>query len=366
MEFTNSPLICATQLSPKHNDRKYPISKITIHHAAGVMTFERLLNYVATCDRDMSANYVLRQGKLGLVVEEKYRAWTSSSSSNDHRAVTIEVGNSSSGGQWPIADEDLALLIKWCADVCIRNNIPKLYYDGTPNGTLTLHEMFAATGCPGPYIKSKLDYICQETNKLINSNGKETTPAAPSTTAQTTYQVVTDLYGYMTAANAVNNVNRKRTVKTGTYYVFNETDAAVNVTVKAGVPGVWISKAANKQPVATAPTTTLESIAREVIKGEWGNGTVRTSGLKAAGYHAINVQKAVNAILAGKTIPNLPLYLNSTSTTATTPSNKKKTVQELAKEVIQGKWGNGAERKRRLTQAGYDYNAVQKTANKLV
>ena len=45
---------------------------------------------------------------------------------------------------------------------------------------------------------------------------------------------------------------------------------------------------------------------------------------------------------------------------------KKKTVDELAREVIQGKWGTGANRKQRLTQAGYDYNAVQKRVNKLM
>lgn len=42
-----------------------------------------------------------------------------------------------------------------------------------------------------------------------------------------------------------------------------------------------------------------------------------------------------------------------------------KTVSELAKEVIAGKWGNGAERKKRLTEAGYSYTAVQKEVNKL-
>ena len=38
----------------------------------------------------------------------------------------------------------------------------------------------------------------------------------------------------------------------------------------------------------------------------------------------------------------------------------------IAKEVIDGKWGNGSERKRKLTQAGYDYKAVQSTVNKLL
>jgi len=42
-----------------------------------------------------------------------------------------------------------------------------------------------------------------------------------------------------------------------------------------------------------------------------------------------------------------------------------KSVNEVAKEVIAGKWGNGSERKRKLTQAGYDYDAVQKRVNEL-
>ena len=44
----------------------------------------------------------------------------------------------------------------------------------------------------------------------------------------------------------------------------------------------------------------------------------------------------------------------------------KKTVTELAKEVIAGKWGNGQDRKNRLTAAGYDYTAVQNKVNELL
>ena len=43
-----------------------------------------------------------------------------------------------------------------------------------------------------------------------------------------------------------------------------------------------------------------------------------------------------------------------------------KTLNELAQEVIAGKWGNGTERKRRLTAAGYDAEAVQKQVNILL
>lgn len=44
----------------------------------------------------------------------------------------------------------------------------------------------------------------------------------------------------------------------------------------------------------------------------------------------------------------------------------KKSIDEIAREVIQGKWGNGTDRKNRLTNAGYDYNAVQKRVNELM
>lgn len=347
MSYTNSPLVTKTQRSSKHNDRRYPITKITIHHAAGVMSFDTLLNYVATCPRDMSANYVLRQGKLGLVVDEKYRAWTSSNAENDHRAVTIEVGNSSSGGQWPIADVDLELLIKWCADVCKRNNIPKLYYDGTPNGSLTLHEMFAATGCPGPYIKSKINYICTKVNKLINSTSTgNTTPSAPNATGNSTYKVVTNVYGYMTAADAVADKNRRRTVTPGTYYVYNETATAVNVTLNKAVPGAWICKAKNIT-ASTSVKKSVEDIAKEVIAGKWGNGSDRVNKLTAASYNATEVQSKVNELLSGK-------------------KSTKKSVTEIAKEVILGQWGNGSERKKKLEAAGYNYAEVQAAVNKLL
>ncbi len=51
----------------------------------------------------------------------------------------------------------------------------------------------------------------------------------------------------------------------------------------------------------------------------------------------------------------------SSATTAQT-----KSIDELANEVIQGKWGNGQDRKNRLTAAGYDYSAVQQRVNQLL
>lgn len=50
---------------------------------------------------------------------------------------------------------------------------------------------------------------------------------------------------------------------------------------------------------------------------------------------------------------------------ATTPAATK-TVEELAREVIAGKWGNGDDRKKALTKAGYDYSAVQQAVNSIL
>ena len=46
-----------------------------------------------------------------------------------------------------------------------------------------------------------------------------------------------------------------------------------------------------------------------------------------------------------------------------TPS---KSIDTIAREVIRGEWGNGQDRKNRLTAAGYNYSAVQKRVNELL
>lgn len=63
-------------------------------------------------------------------------------------------------------------------------------------------------------------------------------------------------------------------------------------------------------------------------------------------------------------------FLNMISTelgtVASTPAPSKKSNEQIAEEVIAGKWGNGSERKSRLKAAGYDYNAIQSIVNKLL
>lgn len=45
---------------------------------------------------------------------------------------------------------------------------------------------------------------------------------------------------------------------------------------------------------------------------------------------------------------------------------EEKSLDDIAKEVIEGKWGSGETRKQKLTAAGYDYKAVQKRVNEML
>ena len=104
----------------------------------------------------------------------------------------------------------------------------------------------------------------------------------------------------------------------------------------------------SKASGTSAPSKSINEVAKEVINGKWGNGSDRTNRLAAAGYDAKAVQNEVNRILKGNTM---------------TPS---KSINEVAKEVINGKWGNGSDRTNRLAAAGYDAKAVQNEVNRIL
>jgi len=169
MGFTNSSLVTYVNLSPNYNVRtQSKITKITVHHTAGVGTAKHYVDGFAKKSRKASANYCIGyQGDIGMSVEEKNRAWTSSSSWNDQRAITIEASNDQVGGNWHVSDATVASIINLCVDICQRNAIPNLVYDGTKNGSYTWHCMYAATACPGPYLKQLTPYIVQKVNEKL-------------------------------------------------------------------------------------------------------------------------------------------------------------------------------------------------------
>lgn len=188
--MSNSKLVNYTRYSPNCNKpRKYPITKITIHHMAGNLSVEDCGNGFASASRQASSNYGIdSRGRVGLYVDEANRSWCSSNADNDNRAVTIEVANDEIGGYWHVSDRALSKLIDLCVDICERNNIAKLNYTGNKSGNLTEHNYFAATNCPGPYLKSRLPYIADEVNKRLGGGDKPV-----STVNNITYQTWDDV-----------------------------------------------------------------------------------------------------------------------------------------------------------------------------
>lgn len=171
--MSNSTLVTYTKLSPHYKPRTGKISKITIHHAAVINASLVGLGNGFSGSRVASANYgVDSNGKVGMYVEEKNRAMTSSSTANDDIAVTIEVANCKGAPNWEVSDKALAATIDLCVDICQRNGISKLNFTGDASGNLTQHNYFAATGCPGAYLKSKFKYIAEEVNKRLSAADK--------------------------------------------------------------------------------------------------------------------------------------------------------------------------------------------------
>lgn len=75
-------------------------------------------------------------------------------------------------------------------------------------------------------------------------------------------------------------------------------------------------------------------------------------------------QKVVDGIAGGFELKASSGSKPSTGNGGSSTSSNKKTISQIAKEVINGEWGNGDTRKKKLEAAGYDYDAVQKEVNK--
>lgn len=175
MEFTNSPLVTYTNLTEHRTpNREHLIDTITIHCIVGQWSAKQCCDYFATTERQCSSNYVVgKDGEVGLSVEEKDRSWCTSSPSNDHRAITIEVASDT---EHPYAVNDTAYnsLIILIADICKRNKIEKLLWQADKSligqvdkQNMTVHRWFANKECPGEYLYSRHYDIAERVNKIL-------------------------------------------------------------------------------------------------------------------------------------------------------------------------------------------------------
>ena len=140
----------------KSNPRTEKVIKITPHHMASKMLADDCAKMHRDSGMQCSANYYIGyDGTICAGVDENRRAWTSASKWNDQRAITIEVSNDGGAPSWHISDAAYEALVDLCADICKRYGISP-YYNGTTDGTITFHQMFASTDCPGMFLLNKI------------------------------------------------------------------------------------------------------------------------------------------------------------------------------------------------------------------
>ena len=159
----------------------------------------------------------------------------------------------------------------------------------------------------------KMGYTMDGFRKAVAAAMKpaeETKPAAPAEPAKTLYRVQTG--AFTKKANATALAEKLKKAGFDTYIVQSGNYYKVQV-------GAYSVKA---------------------------NADAMAKKLKAAGFDTYITTKSGTAVAAD--------------------APAKKSVDEIAREVIAGKWGNGATRKQKLTAAGYDYSAVQKRVNELL
>lgn len=136
---------------------------ITPHHTAGVISAKNIGGIWQNPNRKGSSHYGIgNAGEIAQYVDERDTAWTNSNWNSNTQSITIEVSNSSTGGQWLVSDKALNSLIRLMADISKRYGLHPLEL----RKNVTLHEFFTSTNCPGPYLKGKMDYIIKEANKL--------------------------------------------------------------------------------------------------------------------------------------------------------------------------------------------------------
>ena len=182
MKMSNSALVSYTKLSPNHSGKRtHVIDTISVHCMAGNLSVETCGALFAKSSREASSNYGIgSDGRIALYVDEANRSWCTSSRSNDQRAITIEVANTVASDPWPISDAAYNALIDLLVDICQRNGIKKLLWEGNKNligqvdrQNMSVHRWFAAKACPGDWLYEHHGQIAEEVNARLEEKGEE-------------------------------------------------------------------------------------------------------------------------------------------------------------------------------------------------
>lgn len=287
MAYTNSSMVAYTRLSPNHSgQRTHSIDRITPHCVVGQLSAESICGCFTSPSRQASCNYGIgTDGKVSLCVEEKNRSWCSSSNANDQRAVTIECASDKTE-PYAMNSKVYDSLIKLCTDICKRNGKKKLLWLGDRNKTLnytpksdemvlTIHRWFANKSCPGDWLYARLGDLAAKVTAALGTGASADKAASQLYRVRKTWA---DSKSQKGAFSVLANAKKCADSNKG-YSVFDENGKKVYP--------------------ADAPSTkkSIDAIAREVIRGDWGNGDARRQKLTAAGYDYSAVQKKVNELL---------------------------------------------------------------------
>lgn len=295
MAYTNSSLVTYTNLTKNHSgQRTHKIDTITIHCVVGQWTAKKGCDYFATTTRQASCNYVVgKDGSIGLCVEEKNRSWCSSNSSNDNRAITIEVA-SDTKHPYAVTAAAYEALIKLCADICKRNDIEKLIWSTNKtdrinhrNGcNMTVHRDFAAKACPGDYLYNRHGDIAEKVNAIL-SNSTNNTPKEENKNT-VFYRIGTSWSNGKCVGQIAAFINKEKAIKKAkenkTWKVFDEkgnviyqyeepkpvtpTNTTVNVTYSVQIEGGKVlPEVKNLTDYAGIENKKITGIAMKVDKG---------------------------------------------------------------------------------------------------
>ena len=315
--MSNSSLVTCTVKSPNHSGaRTHSIDRITPHCVVGQLSASSIGGCFTSPSRQASCNYGIgTEGGVCLIVDEANRSWCSSSSANDQRAVTIECASDKTH---PYAFNNTVYnkLVDLCVDICKRNGKKKLIWIADKNTALaynpksdemqlTVHRWFANKSCPGDWLYNRLGELASTVTAKLGGNETPDTPQS-----NTLYRV-----------------------QVGAYSVKANADAQLNKVKNAGFTDAFITQVGNMYKVQVGAYSVKSNADNMLAK------------VKSKGFDAFIT-----------TVSGTPV--------SSTPTPKK-SVTEVAKEVLAGKWGNGADRKKRLTEAGYNYSEVQAKVNEL-
>lgn len=305
--MSNSPLVSFTKISPnKTSPRNHAIDTITIHCVVGQCSVETLGNIFAPSSRQASSNYgVGVDGRIGMYCEEKDRSWCTSSASNDNRAITIEVA-SDTFHPYKVNDKAYKALIELCADICKRNGIKELKWKGDKSligqvdkQNMTVHRWFANKSCPGDYLYNLHGEIAEAVNKKLSPTTPPVTPPTPTkeynvgdTVQFTGCLHYTSSYSGGVARGCKAGLATVTAISKGKPHPYHLKAVAGKGSTVYG----WVN-ASDIADSVTSSNKSIDEIAREVIRGNWGNGQDRKNRLTSAGYNYSEVQKRVNQLL---------------------------------------------------------------------